>query len=658
MVAKFTRTSEADRLGGVHAFAIRWVLLFALVLLSETGSIKDVRAAEIDPAVCAECHEGVDTTAFEKSVHGDFSCTDCHVNGPFGEHEEAPAKVDCSTCHDEEAANYIQSIHGRARKEGHTEAPDCAGCHGNPHAILPSSDPASKHARQNIATMCARCHADPKIIKKFNIPFPDALKSYERSVHGRQLAKGNMKAAVCSDCHGAHVVQPGREMDSRTAKRKIPETCGRCHEDVFKKYEISIHGQAVARGNPDAPACTGCHGEHGILEPSRPDSPVSEGQLATKTCGHCHEDLTLARKYGFPSGRLSTYMASYHGMAVRRGALTVANCSSCHGVHEILPSTDPRSSIAPSNLVNTCGKCHGGASKAFVTVPVHLETSPSENPILYYVRVLYLWMIFGTIGVMLLHNGMIYAAAVRAKIRSQRSSKAYARFTTIQLVSHAMLFTSFITLVITGFALHFSRAGWTIVLDWFHIDETLRRIIHRTAACVMLGAGAIHIAYALGSKHGRYDFNALLPRLSDIREALQNIKHYLGRLGWSAFKTEQPRFGRYVYIEKIEYWALVWGTIVMSTSGFCLWFPTFFSQFLPKWGIPLAELIHYYEAWLATLAILVWHFFFVIFNPDEFPMSVTWMTGKVTEEEMHHLHPRELEESNDPTNPSDQPESF
>ena len=113
----------------------------------------------------------------------------------------------------------------------------------------------------------------------------------------------------------------------------------------------------------------------------------------------------------------------------------------------------------------------------------------------------------------------------------------------------------------------------------------------------------------------------------------QNILFYLGKA------KERPQFDQYDYTEKAEYWALVWGTFVMALTGFILWFPTFFTNFMPAWTVKIAETVHLYEAWLATLAIAVFHFFFVIFHPDQYPMSLTWITGRMTVESCEHHHP-------------------
>jgi cytochrome b subunit of formate dehydrogenase len=112
-------------------------------------------------------------------------------------------------------------------------------------------------------------------------------------------------------------------------------------------------------------------------------------------------------------------------------------------------------------------------------------------------------------------------------------------------------------------------------------------------------------------------------------------------LGLSA---EKPLLGRFSYVEKAEYWALIWGTMVMTVTGIILWFDNTFLGLLSKLGWDIARTVHYYEAWLATLSIFVWHFYFVIFNPDTYPLNLAFWKGTLTEEEMHEEHPLELEQ--------------
>ena len=137
-------------------------------------------------------------------------------------------------------------------------------------------------------------------------------------------------------------------------------------------FNASIHGQAIARGNQLSPVCTDCHGIHSIKSHKDPNSPVSEQNLSRDTCARCHEGVRLSSEFGIPGNRVSTYMDSYHGLAAEGGSVVAANCSSCHGVHNILPSSDPRSTINRANLDATCGKCHKGVTQKFTLTPVHM----------------------------------------------------------------------------------------------------------------------------------------------------------------------------------------------------------------------------------------------------------------------------------------------
>ncbi|MBI4840968.1 MAG: hypothetical protein HY803_07820 [candidate division NC10 bacterium] len=129
----------------------------------------------------------------------------------------------------------------------------------------------------------------------------------------------------------------------------------------------------------------------------------------------------------------------------------------------------------------------------------------------------------------------------------------------------------------------------------------------------------------------------MLPRYQDVKEFVLNLGYLLG------LRAEPPAFDRFSYIEKAEYWAVIWGSVIMAGTGFMLWFENLTLRYLAKWVLDLATLIHYYEAWLATLAILVWHFYSVIFNPDVYPLNWTWLTGKISEESLRHEHPREYD---------------
>ena len=150
-----------------------------------------------------------------------------------------------------------------------------------------------------------------------------------------------------------------------------------CHSEVVEQYRASVHGQALANGITQAPLCTDCHGEHKIIKHTNEASPVNAAHIRD-TCGSCHGDVRLTRKFGLPSDRLVSFDSSFHGLAAKSGSQTVANCASCHGVHNILPSSDPKSTINAKNLPKTCGQCHPGAGTRFAISQVHVAEGATE----------------------------------------------------------------------------------------------------------------------------------------------------------------------------------------------------------------------------------------------------------------------------------------
>jgi cytochrome b subunit of formate dehydrogenase len=195
-----------------------------------------------------------------------------------------------------------------------------------------------------------------------------------------------------------------------------------------------------------------------------------------------------------------------------------------------------------------------------------------------------------------------------------------------------------VALVITGFALRFPDAWWVAGLRELGMTEPVRLNVHRVAAVGLIIASLWHGYYVLLTKRGKVEFRALWPSWQDLREFVGNLRYHTFR------SKRKVKFGRYDYSQKAEYWALIWGTGIMAVTGVVLWFPAATTRFLPAVTVPAAQTIHYYEAWLATLAILVWHFFFVIFHPEEYPMSWTWLTGKMSAEAAKEHHTRWFEE--------------
>ena len=557
-----------------------------------------------------------------------LDCQGCHAPGKLPYLAGAQFHVDAHTAYD-------HGFHARG-VQGGMKAATCIDCHARNHdltTILPPNDPRSTVNRLNIAETCGRCHGDKSVMKGSGISDRPVL-SYRESVHAKALAQGNLSAAVCTDCHGSHDILPAADPKSPIAKTNIPGTCSKCHKSESNEFMQSVHGQAVARGVSRSPVCTDCHGIHGIASPVEKATAVASTAVATDTCAGCHEGVTLTREFGVASGRVSSYKDSYHGLASQLGSKVVANCASCHGVHNILPSSDPKSMISAANLPQTCGQCHVGADANFTSGKIHLTSELVSAPGAQnagiigtrIVRWIYIPLIVLVIGGMVVHNGLIWFR--KAAIR-KRQAREIVRLTANQRVQHWLLLTSFIALVLSGFALQYPDSWLASLLAG---SEYLRRAIHRVAAVVMLAAGVYHLAYLAFTKDGRLWLKDMLVKGRDFTAVLGNLRYYAG------LSTVKPKIARFGYAEKAEYWAVVWGTVIMGLTGLMIWFKLGIFGFLPRWTIDIALAIHFYEAVLATLAIVVWHFYHVIFDPDVYPVNFAFLDGRVSEEYYREEH--------------------
>jgi cytochrome b subunit of formate dehydrogenase len=301
-------------------------------------------------------------------------------------------------------------------------------------------------------------------------------------------------------------------------------------------------------------------------------------------------------------------------------------------VHNILPSSDPKSMVNAKNLPTTCGKCHEGAGKRFAISQVHVAEGAGEPEALKWVRQFYLLIIPVTIGLMLLHQGGDWVRKlVRLRFRKPRTVLAMhgsahpdhdLRMLPFERVQHAVLAISFMTLVWTGFALKYPDQWWARPLLLLEGAHSMRSLIHRVAAAVFIGISVTHAISLIASRKLRDHWKEMLPNMNDPREALSGFAYNLG-LG-----QDPPVRSPHSYIEKAEYWAVVWGAIVMVASGALLWANNLAMKLLPKMWLDIATSVHFYEALLATLAIVVWHFYSIIFDPDVYPLNTAFLTGK------------------------------
>jgi cytochrome b subunit of formate dehydrogenase len=587
---------------------------------------------------CGSCHEeqasNIPNSAH--SVLGEQACASCHGSAHYVQPAATVMPRQCGSCHDDEVKDFLVSVHGTASKNG---GPSCQTCHGPAHMIQPTQDPASPVAKKNLPDTCGTCHSNPEFVAKHQISFAHPVEAYKLSVHGRAVAAGNMAAASCSDCHSSHAIYPVRDARAKINHFNVPKTCGTCHSEIDKVYEQSIHGQAVAHGAPDSPVCTDCHGEHNILAPTDPTSLVYSSRVSTVTCGRCHGDEHLNARYNLPTDRLPTFADSYHGLEARAGSQLVANCASCHGVHNIFPSSDPRSTVNSANLAHTCGACHPGAGQKFAIGTVHVGVQTrGENSIVKGVRWFYWILIPLSLSFMFFHHFTDFVRKVRSKPKIEGAPQLE-RMNLHFRIAHWLTVVSFPTLVVTGFALKFPDAWWAQPVLLWESKVAFRGTVHRIAAIMLLFSFAYHIVHLLIVRRDRVILRYMKPAIDDLKDMGDALRYNLG------LTAKQPGFSKYViYVEKIEYWAFVWGTVVMALTGFLLWFNNFALRHFPKWVADAATAVHYYEAILATFSILIWHMYTVVFDPDVYPMDPAWITGKIPLEFLRHSRPRLYDE--------------
>ena len=532
-------------------------------------------------------------------------CLDCHSDNTLVKTNSAGQAVSLFV----DAARLKLSVH---------QTNDCVGCHAGISAKHPDDN------RPVAAVNCNACHARQ-------------VQSFQGSVHGQALLTGHDDAATCQDCHGSHDIVASTSPASPVSLARQAETCGACHQKETREWAVSVHGRAVAAGSRDAPTCTGCHDEHKI----RSLKTSSAMTISADVCSRCHGLERINTKYNLPADRVKTFFESYHGLAAQYGSTLAANCASCHGYHKILPSSDTNSTVSKVNLVVTCGKCHPGANREFSQGKIHVPPDGQAggadlgSRLNRGVRGVYLFLIFATVGGMFLHNAILFVKKTTARL--QLSGRNVVRMTASQRWQHFILATSFILLAVTGFALRFPDSWLAKALG---SSEPFRRWTHRVAGIVLLTVGVYHLGYLLVTRDGRRLLADLFPVKKDLTDAWLAVGYLAG------FTRKKPRIGRFGYAEKMEYWAVVWGTMIMGATGLAIWLKIDVTRYLPLWLVTVATTIHYYEAVLACLAIVVWHFYHVIFDPDVYPLNTACLDGRVSEKWQAHEHPLEKPPAN------------
>jgi cytochrome b subunit of formate dehydrogenase len=619
-------------------------LLFCLGVTGSLATGGAQNTVPVENSDCLACHSDKDltkTTAagavvplfvdeqqFSASIHRRNRCTSCHADIKGLPHPEgfAAKAVSCGQCHRVETGIYLLSDHGVAVHKGVEEAASCKDCHGNNHYLLDSRNPASPVNRTNVTRTCGRCHGNAAEMQKFHLRQDDPVASYEASVHGIAFReKKALNAAVCTDCHGSHDLHRSTTPGSKLYWQNVPATCGKCHENVERTYVHSIHGKALKLGVRDTPVCTDCHGEHGIASVKLATSRVSAANIP-ETCAQCHAARRIIAQYKLAPDVFSTYIQSFHGLALQGGNATVANCSSCHGTHDILPSSDPQSTVNAKDLPQTCGKCHPGIgtrlSAEFFTVHAPPGAHEDKPWVVNLVAWVYIVLIVVTVGGMAVFVLLDYLRKTRDHVRRVKADvHAEVRLTPWLRTQHTILTILFVALAYTGFVHKFPEAFFSWPFQILPNGNAARGLIHRVAGWAFAAFFAAHLAALAGTGAGRSYARALWFVWDDIRDTIGQIAFNL------ALRQTRPPHRRWNYAEKAEYWALVWGSVVMIITGIMLVFTDVVLRLLPKVWHDVAQVVHFYEAVLASLAIVVWHAYWVVFDPAEYPMNPSWLIG-------------------------------
>ena len=365
---------------------------------------------------CLSCHAdttmqdgsgqnvGVDAHKFGDSIHGVLQCSQCHTTIKEYPHPDQQAPVKCESCHADEAAGLVGSVHA-----SRAEHP-CTSCHGDAHSIYPKTDPKSAVYPLNVPRTCGQCHGNDAMAKKHGLN--NVYPMYLDSIHGFALSnEGLLVAANCQSCHGSHHILSHTDPQSATYKANVPATCGNCHAGITADYSNGVHGKAVAAGKKGAPVCSDCHTAHAIEQPTA----AAFRMQSTPICGNCHKE------------KFSTYRDTFHSqLGSLGGYVETARCWDCHKAHEILPASDPRSPVAPANLVKTCGRCHAGANASFVQYQPHANAhSRKLNPALYYVTLFMNLLLVSVLTFFMIHTllWLIRSRYDQVKARAAKGGK-------------------------------------------------------------------------------------------------------------------------------------------------------------------------------------------------------------------------------------------
>lgn len=512
------------------------------------------------------------------------------------------------------------------------ESSTCLGCHGNlrgRNAVQPERYAKSVHGDLS----CLTCHSAARV-------------AAIDSVHRRSAPSS-----------GEHLPPPPGPLARKSPFADALASCATCHEKVFRAVRRSIHGVAVfERRNTDAAFCTDCHRPiHSIRPPSAVSSSVARSNLVA-TCSRCHDNKIISSKYNLNLYVVRSYKDHFHGKKYDLGDKTAPTCIFCHGHHRIQDVRDPAAPVSSRNKVALCARCHPGATAAFAASFTHTPLLSEKNRLAFHIRKALVIILIVTVLLLSIHILLDLARDIRSLGRRKKAAPARAkvpwslyqrlpreveRMDLHLRIQHAILFVAVFYLAASGIALKFPgiRFSQSWIRLWGGIENAGH--LHRFGALVLMADAFYHLLYVVIRGVRRKLTFQMVPTLQDFRDLFQNI-HYL-----SGLNDEPPRFGKYSYFQKLDYWLVVFVVSVMIVTGLMYWFPTVTARVLPAgsavwvWGV--AYVIHSTEALLIIFFAFVWHFYNVHLKSRVFPMNWVWITGKISLEDVREEHPAEFD---------------
>ena len=532
------------------------------------------------------------TDAFGDSAHGKQLCVACHTDIKQLPHrKELQRAVDCVTCHQdvwkdaqgdsmktkqaegagqvvEQITHYMASVHAKPRKDDPSQAnATCIDCH-SAHYVFPMDTKEGQDFRMTTPEVCGRCHEKQ-------------LKAYDTSVHGLAVHRfGNKEAAVCADCHTAHDISVAKE---DPAKLRITQNCGSCHEDAYKSYRHTYHGQVAALGYTHTAKCFDCHAHHTTAKVEDPVSKVHRDNRL-KTCKTCHKEATAGFVSFQPHGTTDN-LEKYPYMWI--------------------------------------------ASKFMILLLAVVFTFFWSHSALWFYRE---WK-DKQAGK---HHVLVDGEGQAVQVPEKSCEKHVRRFSWPWRVAHLALALAVMALVLTGTSVLYADSFWAPTVMKMIGGPKVAAVIHRICAGVFATVFFGHILYAFYNTiiRNRKTFKwfgpySLLPRWQDLKD-------FTAMLRWFFGKGPRPVFDHWTYFEKFDYWAPFWGMFIIGVSGLMLWFPTITAGYLPGWVFNVATIVHGEEAFLAAVFLFTVHYFNCHWRPDKLPQDIVMFTGTVPLDEFIH----------------------